>query len=153
MSTSKYIYILYFHTTISHILATPPPFPQFMIYFSSHFIIDLFHFSLYLLKYSPTFCSLSLSLIVAILLIPISGSILVNRLSTSSSPQLLVSSHLSMWLQPSYLLHIGHIPCSVFPITHFNLQMPIFHHPIPLLASWVHTSMYNLFFRLLFNSL
>jgi hypothetical protein len=30
--------------------------------------------------------------------------------------------------------------------------MPISHHPIPLLASWVHTSMYNLFSQLLFNS-
>jgi hypothetical protein len=80
------------YTTISLIFAIP----QFMIYSSSYFITYLFHFSLYLLKYSPTFCSLSLSLIVTILLIPISGSVLVNRLSTSSSLQLLVSVHLSM---------------------------------------------------------
>jgi hypothetical protein len=104
-----------------------------------------------LLKYSPTFCSLSLSLIVPILLIPIPGSTFVNRLSTSSSLQLLVSAHPSMWLQPSYLLHIGHIPCHVFSLTPLNLQMPIFHHPIPLLASWVLTSMYNFFSQLLFN--
>jgi hypothetical protein len=124
-----------------------------MIYSSSLYITDLFHFSLYLLKYSPTVCSSSLSLIVAILLISIADSILVNLLSTSSSLQLLVPSHLSMRLQPSYLLHTGHIPCSVCPLTPFNLQMPIFHHPIPLLASWVHTSMYNFLSQLLFNSL
>jgi hypothetical protein len=41
----------------------------------------------------------------------------VNFLATSSSLQLLVSSHLSMWCQPSSLLHIGHIPCYVFPPT------------------------------------
>jgi hypothetical protein len=33
----------------------------------------------------------------------------------------------------------------VFPLTPLNLQMPIFHHPIPLIASWVHTTMYYLF--------
>jgi hypothetical protein len=102
------------YTTTTLIFATPPP-PQFMIYSSSYFITDLFHFSLHLLKYIPTFCSLSLSLIVTILLIQISVWIFVNRLSTSSSLQLLVSSHLSMWLQPSSLLHIGHIRCSVHP--------------------------------------
>jgi hypothetical protein len=62
----------------------------------------------------------------------------VNLLSTSSSLQLLVFSCLSMWLQPSSLLHIGYIPCYIFPLAPFSLQMPIFHHPIPLLASWVH---------------
>jgi hypothetical protein len=41
------------YTTISLIFATH----QFMIYSSSYFITDLFHFSLYLLKYRPTFCS------------------------------------------------------------------------------------------------
>jgi hypothetical protein len=139
MSTSKYLYTLYFHFKLYYYLSHLAT-PQFMIYSSSYFITDLFHFSLYLLKYSATFCSLSLSFfIVAILLIPISVSIFVNRLSTSSSLQLLVSAHLSI----SYLLHIGHIPCSIFPLTTFNLQMPIFHHPIPLVASWVHISMYN----------
>jgi hypothetical protein len=58
-----------------------------------------------------------------------------------------------MWLQPSSLLHKGHIPCYVFPLTPFNLHMPIFHHPIPLLASWVHSFMYNFFSQLLYNSL
>jgi hypothetical protein len=55
------------YTAISLIFATS----QFMIYSSSYFITDLFHFSLYLLKYSQTFCGLSLSLTVATLLIPI----------------------------------------------------------------------------------
>jgi hypothetical protein len=77
----------------------------------------------------------------------------VNRLSTSSFLHLLASAHLSVWLQPSSLLHIGHIPCYVFPLIPFNFQMPIFHYPIPLPASWVHTSMYNFFSQLLFNSL
>jgi hypothetical protein len=44
-----------------------------------------------------------------------------------------------MWLQPFSLLHIGHIPCSVFPLTPFNLQMPIFHHNTSIISRNINT--------------
>jgi hypothetical protein len=110
------LYIYCFHFTLYYYLSSLL-FPSFL-FIPPHISSLIFSISLYTSSnIAHLFCSLSLSLIVAILLIQISGSILVNLLSTSFSLQLLVFSHLSMWIQPSYLLHIGHIPCSVFPLT------------------------------------
>jgi hypothetical protein len=42
---------------------------------------------------------------------------------------------------PSFL-HTGHTLLSVFPLIPFNLQIPIFHHRMPLFPTKVQMSMY-----------
>jgi hypothetical protein len=68
-------------------------------------------------------------------LIPISGSILVNFLSSNLSLQFLCPSYRRMRLHPSSFLHTGHIPWSTFPLVPFSVQMPLFHLPILRLFS------------------
>jgi hypothetical protein len=82
---------------------------------SSYHLASLSNFSLYLFKYSPTFCNLLL-----FLLIPISGSVLVNILYINSSVQLLDASHLKTCLHPSCSLYIGHSPWSTLPLRNFS---------------------------------
>jgi hypothetical protein len=102
------------YTTIALIFATP----QFIIYSSSYFIINLFHFFLYLLKCSPAFCSLSLSLIVAILLIPIYESFIYKLLSPTSG------FRASQYMTPAFF--ITHSLLCISPNT---LQSPDAHFP------------------------
>jgi hypothetical protein len=44
-----------------------------------------------------------------------------------------------MWLPSSSFMHTGHTPLSMFPLISFNLQMPVFHHPVPFFLElwWV----------------
>jgi hypothetical protein len=35
------------------------------------------------------------------------------------------------WPKSSALLHMGHIPCSLFLLTYLSLQTPIFHQTVP----------------------
>jgi hypothetical protein len=69
-----------------------------------------------------------------------------------TSLQRFVPSHLRMRFCPSFQ-HSAYIPWSVFPRIPFSFHIPIFHHPMRLLSSHVHTSMYMSLSQLFFNSL
>jgi hypothetical protein len=64
-----------------------------------------------------------------------------------------INSDLRMWLHPSCFLQTGHIPWQVFPLNRFILQILIFHHPMPLLSSYVHVSVCIHLSHIFFNSL
>lgn len=82
----------------------------------------------------------------AILLTPVWAFAFLNLLFRIWSLQIFVPSQLSKRLQSSSVLHVGQIPCLLFPLASF--QSPDSHHIIPLLASHVHSSIYSSFSQL-----
>jgi hypothetical protein len=89
---------------------------------SSCFVASLFLF----LKYIPVFGHMSLILLETIFIIPVSGSILVNFLSSGFVPALF-RSFASQGMAPSSLpfTHSAS-PLVIVPLTRFSLQITIF---------------------------
>jgi hypothetical protein len=108
-----YLYSLHFlYCTILFIyFAITSNFPLFTACFLIVFPANLFYLSLY---FSSIFYT-SLVLLEAIFIIQIYWSIFIT-FSNNLSLRFFVPIHRRMWLHPSYFLHAGQIPWSVFPL-------------------------------------
>jgi hypothetical protein len=87
----------------------------------------------------------------AVLLIPISASIFLYFSSKISTFQNLYS-FTPQYAAPVYIF-VQLRGRSVFPPIPFSFRTPVFHHPIPLLVSFIHSSVHIsfIFFSFLFT--
>lgn len=138
MPTSKCLYVgfiilhclLLLWTLLLSLIFTTLPFYDY-----SCFITDLIHFSLYLF-----ILTVACHYFYSVLLLPISGPALVNLLSITCSGFLT-----SQYVAPAFFIALqDKFTCSAFPLTLLSVQTPSLKHPIPLLASWVHTSVHKM---------